>query len=320
MSYYILPKNVNTINVHPKSSTEACNPIISYSFLYYYEKMQQQFDEMIHGNEYLQPQDAQVEVDNIMKIMNPYEFIFSTVPGSKYAVSKLKPKSNLYYDLFEMHQTLNCLDRSKKSMKSLHISKNHIDSIECFEMIREGFDDEIVWKNEINIDDFADLDKKFDFMFFEEDISSQESYFQFIVKVMCYILKHQSYNGVVILKVGDIFHKPVLDFVYYLTSLYERVYIAKPYTNNVLSNEKYVVCKYFKYDMVNFYLKLNYLKLIIFLKKLENCHITEMLDIDVPYFFKNKIEELNIILGQTQLETMDNVISLFKNKNKGDKI
>ena len=72
--------------------------------------------------------------------------------------------------------------------------------------------------------------------------------------------------------------------------------------------------------MVNFYLKLNYLKLIIFLKKLENCHITEMLDIDVPYFFKNKIEELNIILGQTQLETMDNVISLFKNKNKGDKI
>jgi len=29
---------------------------------------------------------------------------------------------------------------------------------------------------------------------------------------------------------------------------------------------------------------------------------------------------LNIILGQTQLETMDNVISLFKNKNKGDKI
>jgi hypothetical protein len=57
------------------------------------------------------------------------------------------------------------------------------------------------------------------------------------------------------------------------------------------------------------------------LKKLEkNHHITEILNTTIPCYFKNKIDELNVIIGQYQLDAMDLTISLFKNKNKNDKI
>ena len=33
---------------------------------------------------------------------NHYEYIFSKVPGSKFSVSKLKPKSSIFYDILEI--------------------------------------------------------------------------------------------------------------------------------------------------------------------------------------------------------------------------
>lgn len=315
MSYYILPKNVNNINVHPKSAAEPCNQTMSFSFLNYYMEIKKQ---LLHTFE--NEPNPEHSLNNAIKILNPYEFIFSSVPGSKCSVSKLTPCSNLFYDLLEIYHNLNCFDAFHyKTIKSLHISKNHIDSIECFQMFREGCDDEILWYDHVDIDNFTDMDKKFDFMFIEGE-GNTDHYFQFLVKVLSCILKNQNYNGTMVVKIGDIFHKPVVDFIYYLTSLYEKVYIAKPCTNNIMSSDKYIVCNQFKYDASsNFYLKINYLKLIIFLKKIETNHVTDILDMDTSYYFKNKVEDLNIIIGQNQLETMDMIISLFKHKNKQDK-
>jgi hypothetical protein len=310
---------MNTINVSPLSSNNPCTPSISFSFLNYYLNIKSQILEMFDKDSDLSGN----KIEDAIRIINPYEFIFSKVPGSKYSVSKLKPSSNLFYDLFEIYSNLNCFDNfhSSSSLKSLHISPNHVDSIECFEMFREGFDDEIVWWNTLNIDHFTDIDKKFDFMFLEYNFSNNKEYFNFLTNSISCVLKNQNYNGNLVLKIGDIFHKPTTDCLYFLTSLYEKVYIAKPYTNNISSNEKYVVCKQFKHNSTsNLYLRLNYLKLIIFSKKLEDNHITDILDANVPYYFKNKIDDLNIIIGQQQLEAMDLLISIFKNKNKNEKI
>ena len=38
------------------------------------------------------------------------------------------------------------------------------------------------------------------------------------------------------------------------------------------------------------------------------------------YYFINKIEESNIIIGHQQLEFIDQIINIVKNKNKDDKI
>jgi hypothetical protein len=40
----------------------------------------------------------------------------------------------------------------------------------------------------------------------------------------------------------------------------------------------------------------------------------------IPYYFMNKIEESNIVIGQQQLETYILLINILKNKNKDEKI
>jgi low affinity Fe/Cu permease len=40
----------------------------------------------------------------------------------------------------------------------------------------------------------------------------------------------------------------------------------------------------------------------------------------IPYYFLNKIEETNAVIGQQQLESYDQIINIFKNKNKEEKI
>jgi hypothetical protein len=53
---------------------------------------------------------------------------------------------------------------------------------------------------------------------------------------------------------------------------------------------------------------------------LENKNIGSILDFDIPNFFLTKMGDMNIIIGQQQLESLDMVINILKNKNKEDKI
>jgi hypothetical protein len=64
--------------------------------------------------------------------------------------------------------------------------------------------------------------------------------------------------------------------------------------------------------------KINYYKFIVLLKRLGNKTITSIFDLEVPYQFKNKLNEINIIIGQQQLEALNQIISILKNKNKYD--
>ena len=45
-----------------------------------------------------------------------------------------------------------------------------------------------------------------------------------------------------------------------------------------------------------------------------------MFDFDLPYYFTTKLDDMNITIGQQQLEALDQIISILKNKNKDDKI
>ena len=46
-----------------------------------------------------------------------------------------------------------------------------------------------------------------------------------------------------------------------------------------------------------------------------NQNIHSILTNDIPYYFLNKIEESNAVIGQQQLESYDQIINIFKNKN-----
>jgi hypothetical protein len=314
MSYYILPKNINIIEVNPICSDEPTKRYLSVSLLHYYEQVKKQIVDMLNNTDI-----SNNIFDEAIKIINPYEFIFSKVPGSKFSVSKLKPKTNLFYDLLEIYNNLNIFDSFKSnSIKSIHVSKNFNDSIDCFEILRENFDDEIYFYNNNNIVDNITDDIKIDFLFYETDL---KNYLISIIESLLIILRNQNYSGIAIIKIGEIFDKPVVDALYLLTSLYEKVYICKPNTNNITSFDKYIVCKNFLHnESSHLYLKLNYLKLLVFIKKINNKNITQLLNFNLPYYFKNKIDDINIIIGQQQLEALDQIITIYKNKNKDEKI
>lgn len=320
MSYYTLPKNINNIYVNPKCSNEICSPYLSISLLKYYQEIKQQ---IITDNNFFYDNANDISnnyFDEFIKIINPYEYIFSKVPGSKFSVSKLKPTTNLFYDLLEIYNNIDIFDNFKsETIKSLHISPNHNDSLECFEMMRENSDDEYISAPKIDLDL---IQSKFDYIFFETENMNNNNYFYSLINCLLVVLKNQKYDGVCIIKINEIFHKPVVDFIYFLSSLYDKVHITKPNTNNITSFDRYIVCKGFAHDeQFNNYLKINYLKLYVFLKKFDNNKfINEILDYNVPYYFKNKIDDLNIIIGQQQIDSLDKIISIYKNKNKDDKI
>jgi hypothetical protein len=322
MSYYIIPKIKNSVIVNPKyTDKENLNPYISFSLFYYYNNLCQEICK------YLKNMNSEIKLnwnfEEIIKFVNPYEYIFSKVPGSNFSVSKLKPKTNLFFDFLELSNTLNIFEPYKnKSIKTLHITPNSNDTIECFEMLRENYSDEIIFYNEINDSIITEIgEEKFHFLFFESNSSNNHCYIISIMYILMIILRNQINEGCCIIKIDNLFYKPIVDMLYLLASLYDKIYILKPNSNNITSFDKYIICKNFQYnENKNRNFKLNYYRMLIFLKKLENKYIESIFDFDIPYYFTTKLEDINIIIGQQQLDSLDVIINILKNKNQNEKI
>jgi hypothetical protein len=320
MSYYILPKNHNNnLIINPLLSiNNNLKVYLSFSlFNYYNESKKQIINICLNENEL-----PFYTFENIIKIVNPYEYIFSKVPGSKFSVSKLKIKTNLFYDFLEIITTLNLFDNFKnKKMTSLYITENYDDTIYCNELLRENSENEISFFENINDNNLNNMINKYDFIFFESKYTNMNAYFIQLIKITMIILKNQQEEGISVIKLDEIFYKPVVDILFLLSSLFDKVYIIKPNTSNITSFDKYVVCKNFIYDnnRCESY-KLYYLKLQYLINKIENDNIHSILSNEIPYYFMNKLDDMNIIIGQQQLEYLDQLINIFKNKNKEEKI
>lgn len=53
-------------------------------------------------------------------------------------------------------------------------------------------------------------------------------------------------NGHFVLKIFDLFHRPTIELINYLTYFFEEVIITKPFSSRPANSEKYIVCKNFK--------------------------------------------------------------------------
>jgi hypothetical protein len=319
MSYYILPKNKNIYILEPKYDDKPCAHFVSHSIKKYYDELYNQIN-LICGNK---NNSSFNSFSELIKIINPYEFIFYKVPGSKFSVSKLKPTSNTFYDFLEIVLTLNIFESYKlQTLNSLHISENNEDTIECNEMLRENFQDNVLFYKKIDDELFKSLnERKFDFMFFDTNSNDLNSYFINLIQYLMLILKCSTENSTTIIKIQHTLHKPVIDILYFLCSLFDKVYIMKPNSNNITTFEKYIICKGFVYNESKYETyKINYYKLLVFLKKLEDRNIVSIIDKELPSYFINKVDDINIIIGQQQLESLGQIVTILKNKNIDDKI
>jgi hypothetical protein len=323
MSYYILPKNNNNIFIDPTLNLDDVNIYISHSLYNFYNESKNQLKYLVKTDESI------VIFKNLLKIINPCEYIFSKVPGFKYPISKLKSKSNLLYDLLEIFNTLNIVEYFfYKNINCLHISENYIDSNYCIDFLRENQKNEHLNFIDINEEIYNTInDKRYDFIFYEIKNFNFENlnyYVLNIIQVLMILLKYQASNGICVIKINHIFYKPIIDIIYILSSVYEKVYIIKPNTSNITTFDKYIVCKNFILDDIkkviykNYYFKLaNFISVY---SQNSNINISSIINFEIPSYFINKIDDINIIIGQQQLESIDQIINILKNKNKEDKI
>ena len=162
--------------------------------------------------------------------------------------------------------------------------------------------------------DIITADGGFDF---SGDFNNQETLSQpLILSEILLAISFQKPNGCFVLKMFDCFTQLSVELIYLLCSLYEKVYIYKPNTSRLANSEKYLVCKFYKNTESN---RTLFKKIIP--RLLENCSsISSILNFDIPLLFLNKLEEINAILGQQQLETISNTLSIMNHTTQKEKI
>jgi len=318
MSYYILPKKYSEIDFDAViDDVQELDLYISHSLHNYMSNATEQISKVDY-----------VSTIYLNKIINPLEFIFTNVPNSKLSVSKLKPFSSLFYILMEIRNIFNLFETfADKDICTLSYGENSKSVVEFLNMTREDNNDINFEQTTVDSNFGEDIDKmnKYDFLYYElsETDYKGDNYINGIVTILCNIFYNQKAGGVSIIKIDNIYYKPIIEFIYSLTCIYDKVYIIKPIVSDVLKNEKFIICRNFDFSPQNsktyyqYFIKLNN---IVRGVRDTNKKIVSLIKSEIPYYFLNKIEELNIIMGFQQLEYMDQLVNLHKNKNKEDKI
>ena len=203
------------------------------------------------------------------------------IPGWKKSNDFLKKHKNIY------------IENGPKNNGDLF----EIDNLKyCYEKYKNSFD-------------IITGDGGFDFSINFDNQEEQSS--SLIFAQILYALAMQKQGGKFVIKFFDTFSKTTMDLLYLLSSYYKSVNIIKPNTSRMANSEKYIVCEQYSsndYKLVE-YLIDNFDKIV---KK--DINISNILNIDFPYYFINKIEDYNAILGQQQIENINNTINKIVSK------
>jgi len=153
---------------------------------------------------------------------------------------------------------------------------------------------------------------------FSIDFNKQETLATNLVfSQICFAIVMQKKGGTFIIKIFDVFNKSSVDLIYILNCLYDKIYITKPHTSRYANSERYVVCRGFKLrDSTTFFERF----IQIYNENPFDKPITNFLNIEYSNFFINKLEEINAILGQYQIENINSTINLIVNKQNTDKL
>jgi len=145
---------------------------------------------------------------------------------------------------------------------------------------------------------------------FSADFMNQEgNSIKLIYSQVCFALSMQKIGGCFIIKMFDLFTQISIDILFLLANYYKSVNIMKPNTSRYANSEKYIICK-------GFYRELSDTTINKIIDSYDNINsediLKKIINIDIPYFFINKLEEINAIFGQQQIENIAHTISLIE--------
>lgn len=163
--------------------------------------------------------------------------------------------------------------------------------------------------------DFITGDGGFDFSM---DFNNQEiSMTNLLFAQIAYALCLQKPGGSFVLKLFDCFYKPTTEMLFLLASMYTHVHIVKPNTSRAANSERYVVCTGYKLT-ADAIMKNAFGAIIAEMNPA--LYIRSLLSVKVPLYFYSKIEEVNVVFGQNQLDNIYTTLGLIETRAKKDKI
>ena len=155
--------------------------------------------------------------------------------------------------------------------------------------------------------DYITGDGGFDF---SSDFNNQEDIsFKLILSQIFYALIMQKKGGHFVLKIFDVFKIKTVEVIYLLCNLYENVFIFKPNTSRSANSEKYIICRNYKNN--NKRIISNIIENFdILINRVETIH--SLFNIQFNQLFITKLQEINAIYGQQQLENIKNTLGLIR--------
>ena len=154
--------------------------------------------------------------------------------------------------------------------------------------------------------DLVSGDGGFDFTM---DFKHQEVVSLKLTYAQCaYAFSCQKKGGTFIIKMFDTYTHASVDIMYMLACAYEKIHVLKPHTSRQANSEKYIVCKNFKLENNIELIKAMY----CVIKSYDDIKYPQrFLNCDIPYNFICSIQEINAILGQTQLENITTTVNII---------
>ena len=300
MLYYLLPKIVNKIIVSPSDNMKECKLYISHS-LYEYSKTMQSKLKLIKNH------TKDPIIDNYF--LNKTQLYSESYSELFYELVEFFIASNNNHECFITHPT-----------NILCITSHYNDAHNSIEFVKKKynythtnsythFNNTMDYFNSHNIE-------KFDFMFFELPVYNLQDVNQYIIhalQIVMIIMKTQSENGCCLIKLNYIYHKPIIDILFLLSSVYSNLYLIKPTLMNT-TDCKYVFCKHFSNNPETS--DQNYKLLETFLQKPDLQNVTHLIHYDTPAYFIYKINEINLIIGQQQLELSRQLLNIYMGQNQ----
>jgi hypothetical protein len=220
----------------------------------------------------------------------------------------------------------------KNKINIAHLTPNYSSTNYLLNMLREENNDYIISKK-FNYNDLYELFinkyffNKLDLIIFEfnpDEYTDTTKYINNMILILLIIIKNQKNQGISIIKIDNILYKTVIDVIFILSGIYDKMYLVKSSISNITKGERYLICKGFNENCCNKKLLISVEEKILLIinnnELMNNKCVSSIIDNDLPYYLLNKLEESNIVIGQQQLEAYDQIINIFKNKNREEKL
>ena len=339
MSYNILPKNNNIIVLEPVISNSKYEIYNSISFFNMYKKKIDDKKLAIDTN------NITNEIENRVNDINtPNFFLYNKMlndnilydgndisnlqHSSAHSLSRSASDTGVFFDLVEIIYNMNLQDTIKQTQTRLFITKLKIDmdnfiifyNLNQKDSNSDKLNNNFYFFNLKNVK--LENNPKVDFCLIEltkvDDIQKTKSYVDELLRCLCIIKTYLSIGGLFIIKMEHIFYKPVVEFIFILSCIFDKIYVIKPTTSSPTNFDKYIVCKgycdncFFNKDTIYRNLQL--------LDKENDHKIMSFIKQDIPSYFINKITEIDVMLGQYQLDSIQDTINIINNKTLNEKI